>query len=96
MPQLDISTLLITILSIFLIKTIDLFIQLVALGIGLTANAVAGHLLILLMTGATLVLINISTTTALTTFIIHIFLTIVEFAVVNSTAYIFMLMYLPY
>ena len=76
MPQLDISTLPITILSIFLIKTIGLFIQLVALGIGLTANAVAGHLLTLLITGAILVLINISTTMALTTFIIHILLSL--------------------
>ena len=76
MPQLDISALLITILSIFLIKTIGLFIQLVALGIGLTANAVAGHLLTLLITGAILVLINISPTMALTTFIIHILLSL--------------------
>ena len=49
-----------------IIETISLFIQPMALAIRLTANITAGHLLIHLIGGATLALINISTTTALT------------------------------
>lgn len=52
-----------------------------ALAVRLTANITAGHLLIHLIGGATLVLINISPPTATITFIILLLLTILEFAV---------------
>eukprot|EP00069_Balaena_mysticetus_P007359 bmy_05500T0 len=75
-----------------IIETISLFIQSITLAVHLTANITAGHLLIHLIGGATLALLNISTATALITFIILIFLTILEFAVAIIQAYIFILL----
>nr|AJD22617.1 ATP synthase F0 subunit 6 [Vulpes lagopus] len=75
-----------------IIETISLFIQPMALAVRLTANITAGHLLIHLIGGATLVLINISATTALITFTILVLLTILEFAVALIQAYVFTLL----
>nr|YP_778921.1 ATP synthase F0 subunit 6 [Pusa hispida]CAJ57136.1 ATPase subunit 6 [Pusa hispida] len=75
-----------------IIETISLFIQPMALAVRLTANITAGHLLIHLIGGATLALMNISTTTAFITFIILILLTILEFAVALIQAYVFTLL----
>ena len=75
-----------------IIETISLFIQPVALSIQLTANITAGHLLIHLIGGATLALINISTTTALITFIILVLLIILEFSVAIIKTYVFTLL----
>nr|CAD22004.1 ATPase subunit 6 [Tapirus terrestris] len=75
-----------------IIETISLFIQPMALAVRLTANITAGHLLMHLIGGATLALMNISPTTALTTFIILILLTILEFAVALIQAYVFTLL----
>lgn len=77
---------------LIIIETISLFIQPIALAVRLTANITAGHLLIHLIGGATLVLSNISPTTALITFIILIILTILEFAVALIQAYVFTLL----
>nr|YP_007626321.1 ATP synthase F0 subunit 6 [Subulo gouazoubira]AEP21629.1 ATP synthase F0 subunit 6 [Subulo gouazoubira]AII41087.1 ATP synthase F0 subunit 6 [Subulo gouazoubira] len=74
------------------IETISLFIQPIALAVRLTANITAGHLLIHLIGGATLTLMNISTTMALITFIILVLLTILEFAVAMIQAYVFTLL----
>lgn len=74
------------------IETISLFIQPIALAVRLTANITAGHLLIHLIGGATLVLITISTATALITFVILVLLTILEFAVALIQAYVFTLL----
>nr|AAQ95087.1 ATP synthase F0 subunit 6 [Pusa hispida]QLM01145.1 ATP synthase F0 subunit 6 [Pusa hispida] len=75
-----------------IIETISLFIQPMALAVRLTANITAGHLLIHLIGGATLALMDISTTTAFITFIILILLTILEFAVALIQAYVFTLL----
>nr|YP_010037266.1 ATP synthase F0 subunit 6 [Atilax paludinosus]QQW48016.1 ATP synthase F0 subunit 6 [Atilax paludinosus] len=75
-----------------IIETISLFIQPMALAVRLTANITAGHLLIHLIGGATLALMNISTSVALITFIILILLTILEFAVALIQAYVFTLL----
>nr|ALC75431.1 ATP synthase F0 subunit 6 [Phoca groenlandica] len=75
-----------------IIETISLFIQPMALAVRLTANITAGHLLIHLIGGATLALMDISTTTAFITFIILILLTILEFAVALIQAYAFTLL----
>nr|YP_009577687.1 ATP synthase F0 subunit 6 [Elephantulus edwardii]QBG64590.1 ATP synthase F0 subunit 6 [Elephantulus edwardii] len=77
---------------LIIIETISLFIQPMALAVRLTANITAGHLLIHLIGGATLVLMSISTPTAMITFIILIFLTILEFAVALIQAYVFTLL----
>nr|YP_009241011.1 ATP synthase F0 subunit 6 [Condylura cristata]AMK38948.1 ATPase subunit 6 [Condylura cristata] len=77
---------------LIIIETISLFIQPMALAVRLTANITAGHLLIHLIGGATLVLMSISTATALVTFIILILLTILEFAVALIQAYVFTLL----
>nr|YP_010692884.1 ATP synthase F0 subunit 6 [Urva auropunctata]BCZ49635.1 ATP synthase F0 subunit 6 [Urva auropunctata] len=74
------------------IETISLFIQPMALAVRLTANITAGHLLIHLIGGATLVLMNISTSIAFITFIILILLTILELAVALIQAYVFTLL----
>nr|UUJ37352.1 ATP synthase F0 subunit 6 [Sciurus anomalus] len=75
-----------------IIETISLFIQPMALAVRLTANITAGHLLMHLIGGATLVLMSISTPTAMITFIILILLTILEFAVALIQAYVFTLL----
>nr|QLD22169.1 ATP synthase F0 subunit 6 [Hadrosciurus igniventris] len=74
------------------IETISLFIQPMALAVRLTANITAGHLLMHLIGGATLVLTSISTPTAMITFIILLLLTILEFAVALIQAYVFTLL----
>lgn len=77
---------------LIIIETISLFIQPMALAVRLTANITAGHLLIHLIGGATLALMNISTATALITFVILVLLTILEFAVALIQAYVFTLL----
>nr|ATO90344.1 ATPase subunit 6 [Eptesicus fuscus] len=75
-----------------IIETISLFIQPMALAVRLTANITAGHLLIHLISGATLALMNINMTVAFTTFIILVLLTVLEFAVALIQAYVFTLL----
>lgn len=77
---------------LIIIETISLFIQPIALAVRLTANITAGHLLMHLIGGATIVLINISPPTATITFIILLLLTILEFAVALIQAYVFTLL----
>nr|YP_009865062.1 ATP synthase F0 subunit 6 [Scarturus williamsi]QKE47120.1 ATP synthase F0 subunit 6 [Scarturus williamsi] len=77
---------------LIIIETISLFIQPMALAVRLTANITAGHLLIHLIGGATLVLLSISVPTAFITFIILILLTLLEFAVALIQAYVFTLL----
>nr|CCK73167.1 ATP6 [Graphiurus kelleni] len=77
---------------LIMIETISLFIQPMALAVRLTANITAGHLLIHLISGATLVLMTINLPTALITFIILTLLTILEFAVALIQAYVFTLL----
>ncbi len=77
---------------LIIIETISLFIQPIALAVRLTANITAGHLLIHLIGGATIVLTSISPPTAIITFIILILLTILEFAVALIQAYVFTLL----
>nr|UZP46682.1 ATP synthase F0 subunit 6 [Hylopetes phayrei] len=75
-----------------IIETISLFIQPMALAVRLTANITAGHLLMHLIGGATLVLTSISPPTAMITFIVLILLTVLEFAVALIQAYVFTLL----
>nr|YP_006073049.1 ATP synthase F0 subunit 6 [Apodemus chevrieri]ADY86022.1 ATP synthase subunit 6 [Apodemus chevrieri] len=77
---------------LIIIETISLFIQPMALAVWLTANITAGHLLMHLIGGATLVLMNISPPTATITFIILLLLTVLEFAVALIQAYVFTLL----
>nr|APC61678.1 ATP synthase F0 subunit 6 [Orientallactaga sibirica] len=77
---------------LIVIETISLFIQPMALAVRLTANITAGHLLIHLIGGATLVLLSISIPTALITFIILVLLTVLELAVALIQAYVFTLL----
>nr|YP_010902218.1 ATP synthase F0 subunit 6 [Microtus maximowiczii]QYK91893.1 ATP synthase F0 subunit 6 [Microtus maximowiczii] len=77
---------------LIIIETISLFIQPMALAVRLTANITAGHLLIHLIGGATLVLTSISPPAATITFIILALLTVLEFAVALIQAYVFTLL----
>nr|YP_009516261.1 ATP synthase F0 subunit 6 [Proechimys hoplomyoides]ASU92962.1 ATP synthase F0 subunit 6 [Proechimys hoplomyoides] len=89
LPQ---GTPIILIPMLVIIETISLFIQPVALAVRLTANITAGHLLMHLIGGATSALFSISTPAALTTFIILMLLTMLEFAVALIQAYVFTLL----
>nr|ABY73869.1 ATPase 6 [Petrosaurus mearnsi] len=83
-------TLLIPILII--IETISLFIRPLALGVRLTANLTAGHLLIQLISTAAFVLMPSMTLTASMAFAILILLTGLEVAVAMIQAYVFVLL----
>nr|ADG22955.1 ATP synthase F0 subunit 6 [Hynobius quelpaertensis] len=83
-------TLLIPILII--IETISLFIRPLALGVRLTANLTAGHLLIQLIATATLVLLPLMPVVSILTMATLFLLTLLEIAVAMIQAYVFVLL----
>nr|YP_006883998.1 ATP synthase F0 subunit 6 [Petrochromis trewavasae]CCJ09270.1 ATP synthase F0 subunit 6 [Petrochromis trewavasae] len=83
-------TLLIPVLII--IETISLFIRPLALGVRLTANLTAGHLLIQLIATAAFVLTPLMPTVAILTAVLLFLLTLLEVAVAMIQAYVFVLL----
>nr|QHI42864.1 ATP synthase F0 subunit 6 [Solea solea] len=83
-------TLLIPVLVI--IETISLFIRPLALGVRLTANLTAGHLLIHLIAMATNVLFPLMPSVAILTGTLLLLLTLLEIAVAMIQAYVFVLL----
>nr|AQT00852.1 ATP synthase F0 subunit 6 [Mastacembelus armatus] len=83
-------TLLIPILII--IETISLFIRPLALGVRLTANLTAGHLLMQLIATAAFVLMPVMTSVAILTTTLLFLLTLLEVAVAMIQAYVFVLL----
>nr|BDB06960.1 ATPase subunit 6 [Etmopterus molleri] len=77
---------------LIIIETISLFIRPLALGVRLTANLTAGHLLMQLIATAAFVLITIMPTVAFLTSMILFLLTILEVAVAMIQAYVFVLL----
>nr|YP_009685691.1 ATP synthase F0 subunit 6 [Epiplatys guineensis]QDU24377.1 ATP synthase F0 subunit 6 [Epiplatys guineensis] len=83
-------TLLIPVLII--IETISLFIRPLALGVRLTANLTAGHLLMHLISLAAFTLLSIMPSVAILTSIVLFLLTLLEVAVAMIQAYVFILL----
>uniref|UniRef100_H6VUH5 ATP synthase subunit a n=1 Tax=Barisia ciliaris TaxID=290737 RepID=H6VUH5_9SAUR len=77
---------------LIIIETISLFIRPLALGVRLTANLTAGHLLIQLISMAIITIIPTLPTTALVTFVLLLLLTLLELAVAMIQAYVFTLL----
>nr|ARF05866.1 ATP synthase F0 subunit 6 [Rineloricaria cf. lanceolata TEP-2017] len=77
---------------LIIIETISLFIRPIALGVRLTANLTAGHLLIQLISTATFVLMPMMTTAAIFTATLLMLLTLLEVAVAMIQAYVFVLL----
>nr|QNS38407.1 ATP synthase F0 subunit 6 [Mionectes macconnelli] len=78
--------------ALILIETTSLLIRPLALGVRLTANLTAGHLLIQLISTASTVLLPIMPTVSLLTTLILLLLTILEVAVAMIQAYVFVLL----
>nr|WDE78266.1 ATP synthase subunit 6 [Empidonax flaviventris] len=78
--------------ALILIETTSLLIRPLALGVRLTANLTAGHLLIQLISTATTVLLSIVPAVSLLTTTILLLLTILEVAVAMIQAYVFVLL----
>nr|YP_010166310.1 ATP synthase F0 subunit 6 [Gymnotus sylvius]QRV60397.1 ATP synthase F0 subunit 6 [Gymnotus sylvius] len=77
---------------LIIIETISLFIRPLALGVRLTANITAGHLLMQLIATATLALLPMSAVAAFLTVILLFLLTLLEIAVAMIQAYVFVLL----
>nr|YP_009387961.1 ATP synthase F0 subunit 6 [Dussumieria elopsoides]BAX73587.1 ATPase subunit 6 [Dussumieria elopsoides] len=77
---------------LIIIETISLFIRPLALGVRLTANLTAGHLLIQLIATAVLVLAESMPIVSLTAFVILVLLNVLEVAVAMIQAYVFVLL----
>nr|BAD89194.1 ATPase subunits 6 [Chirocentrus dorab]BBU25493.1 ATPase subunit 6 [Chirocentrus dorab] len=77
---------------LIIIETISLFIRPLALGVRLTANLTAGHLLIQLIATAAFVLMPLMPTVALLTSAVLFLLTLLEIAVAMIQAYVFVLL----
>lgn len=78
--------------ALIIIETISLFIRPLALGVRLTANLTAGHLLIQLISTAVLALLPTITALSILTITILLLLTILELAVAIIQAYVFVLL----
>nr|YP_002213656.1 ATP synthase F0 subunit 6 [Chelydra serpentina]ABB22861.1 ATP synthase F0 subunit 6 [Chelydra serpentina]ABK81683.1 ATPase subunit 6 [Chelydra serpentina] len=78
--------------TLIVIETISLFIRPLALGVRLTANLTAGHLLIQLTSTATIALLPTMPTLSLLTMTILLLLTALELAVAMIQAYVFVLL----
>nr|BCO16586.1 ATPase subunit 6 [Crossobamon orientalis] len=77
---------------LIIIETISLFIRPVALGVRLTANLTAGHLLMTLISAAATMLAPMSYALSMTTITLLILLTALEIAVAIIQAYVFTLL----
>nr|YP_002586834.1 ATP synthase F0 subunit 6 [Procetichthys kreffti]BAH15212.1 ATPase subunit 6 [Procetichthys kreffti] len=77
---------------LIIIETISLFIRPLALGVRLTANLTAGHLLIQLIATAAFVLLPLMPTIAILTTTLLFLLTLLEIAVAMIQAYVFVLL----
>nr|YP_010343088.1 ATP synthase F0 subunit 6 [Paracentropogon rubripinnis]UOA66665.1 ATP synthase F0 subunit 6 [Paracentropogon rubripinnis] len=77
---------------LIIIETISLFIRPLALGVRLTANLTAGHLLIQLIATAAFVLAPMMPTVAILTSTVLVLLTLLEVAVAMIQAYVFVLL----
>nr|QWV62204.1 ATPase subunit 6 [Galaxias terenasus]QWV62243.1 ATPase subunit 6 [Galaxias olidus] len=77
---------------LIIIETISLFIRPLALGVRLTANLTAGHLLIQLIATAAFVLLPLMPTIAILTATVLFLLTLLEVAVAMIQAYVFVLL----
>nr|AGA83685.1 ATP synthase subunit 6 [Oreolais ruwenzorii] len=78
--------------ALILIETTSLLIRPIALGVRLTANLTAGHLLIQLISTATISLMSTMPMVSLLTFLVLFLLTILEVAVAMIQAYVFVLL----
>nr|ABC58120.1 ATPase subunit 6 [Zosterops japonicus]AMP84233.1 ATP synthase F0 subunit 6 [Zosterops japonicus] len=78
--------------ALVLIETTSLLIRPLALGVRLTANLTAGHLLIQLISTATVALFSTMPMISLLTFLVLFLLTILEIAVAMIQAYVFVLL----
>nr|YP_009154219.1 ATP synthase F0 subunit 6 [Acipenser sturio]AKM54797.1 ATPase subunit 6 [Acipenser sturio] len=77
---------------LIIIETISLFIRPLALGVRLTANLTAGHLLIQLIATAAFVLLPMMPAVAILTSTVLFLLTLLEVAVAMIQAYVFVLL----
>nr|BAM74945.1 ATPase subunits 6 [Electrona antarctica] len=77
---------------LIIIETISLFIRPLALGVRLTANLTAGHLLILLIAKGAFVLLSPMPAVAVLTMFALLLLTLLEVAVAMIQAYVFVLL----
>nr|YP_009108056.1 ATP synthase F0 subunit 6 [Oreomystis bairdi]AIU45372.1 ATP synthase F0 subunit 6 [Oreomystis bairdi] len=78
--------------ALILIETTSLLIRPLALGVRLTANLTAGHLLIQLISTATMALLPTMPAVSLLTLLVLFLLTILEVAVAMIQAYVFVLL----
>nr|QKY61217.1 ATP synthase F0 subunit 6 [Oenanthe oenanthe]QKY61425.1 ATP synthase F0 subunit 6 [Oenanthe oenanthe] len=78
--------------ALILIETTSLLIRPLALGVRLTANLTAGHLLIQLISTATMALASTMPAVSLLTLLVLLLLTILEVAVAMIQAYVFVLL----
>nr|YP_010296107.1 ATP synthase F0 subunit 6 [Pipa pipa]UMB51075.1 ATP synthase F0 subunit 6 [Pipa pipa] len=78
--------------ALIMIETISLFIRPLALGVRLTANLTAGHLLIQLIASAAFVLLPVMPTVSMLTSTVLLLLTLLEIAVAMIQAYVFVLL----
>nr|YP_009720926.1 ATP synthase F0 subunit 6 [Agapornis nigrigenis]YP_009720939.1 ATP synthase F0 subunit 6 [Agapornis pullarius]YP_009720952.1 ATP synthase F0 subunit 6 [Agapornis lilianae]QCD14036.1 ATP synthase F0 subunit 6 [Agapornis fischeri]QGM79711.1 ATP synthase F0 subunit 6 [Agapornis personatus]QGM79698.1 ATP synthase F0 subunit 6 [Agapornis nigrigenis]QGM79724.1 ATP synthase F0 subunit 6 [Agapornis lilianae] len=78
--------------ALIMIETVSLFIRPFALGVRLTANLTAGHLLIQLISTATIALLPLMPAVSAFTATILLLLTILEVAVAIIQAYVFVLL----